>query len=120
MHLNTTAETQAAVHSKLAQSICKTAQTNCVGDNQQYDSMEECYHHLTTQTPFGQAHQMGMDTILCRMVHQNMVPFRPDVHCSHIGPSGGGYCTNDRTYIDTVSRPFFTKKPFVPYGFGQE
>lgn len=33
------------------------------------------------------------------------------------GPTGGGYCTNDRTYSDTVLQPFFTNSPFVPKKF---
>lgn len=116
LHLNSTAAVQQIVQQKLAASICTTAQTYCVGDNQQYNSTADCFDFLANTTPFGQAYQMGMDTLLCRMVHQNMVPFRPDVHCPHIGVSGGGYCTNDRTYFGTVTEPFFTNAPFVPEG----
>ena len=50
------------------------------------------------------------------MVHQNMVPYRPDVHCSHIGPSGGGYCGDDKSYGDTVTEEYFTNYPFVGGG----
>ncbi|KAL8761029.1 MAG: hypothetical protein Q9184_002818 [Pyrenodesmia sp. 2 TL-2023] len=57
------------------------------------------------------------NTLLCRMVHQNMVPFRPDVHCSHIGKTGGGYCNDDKTYVETVMENYFTNSPFVPFGF---
>jgi len=67
--------------------------------------------------PFGQAYQLGFSTLQYRMVHQNMVPFRPDVHCPHIGPSGGGYCTNDLVYQDVVLQPYFTNSPFVPKKF---
>jgi len=54
---------------------------------------------------------------MCRMVHQNMVPLRPQTHCSHIGPTGGHYCTNDRTYVDNVREDIYTKAPFIPYGY---
>jgi len=117
LQVNSTAEVQSIIQAKLAQSICNTAQTYCNGTNQQYESEETCYEFLNEQVPFGQAYEMGMNTVLCRMVHQNMVPLRPDVHCSHIGPTGGAYCVNDRTYSGTVLQPFFTNKPFVPYGF---
>lgn len=47
------------------------------------------------------------------MVHQNMVPFRPQVHCLHIGPLGGGYCNDDKTYDQTVTQTYFTNYPFA-------
>jgi hypothetical protein len=65
---------------KVAASICNTAQTFCHGDNAQYESMESCYQYLTGETRFGAAYEVGRDTLLCRMVHQNMVPYRPSVH----------------------------------------
>lgn len=52
------------------------------------------------------------------MVHQNMVPFRPSVHCSHIGKSGGGYCTDNTNYTGTVNQDFYTNSPFLPHGTG--
>lgn len=52
------------------------------------------------------------------MVHQNMVPFRPSVHCPHIGKSGGGYCTDNTNYTGTVNQDFFTNSPFLPSGAG--
>jgi hypothetical protein len=32
------------------------------------------------------------DNLLCRQLHVPMVPLRPEVHCPHIGPSGGDMC----------------------------
>lgn len=118
--LNSTSEVETAVGEKLAASICATAQTYCNGTNLQYNSAAACYEYLTQEVRFGQAYEMGMNTLLCRMVHQNMVPYRPDVHCSHIGPTGGGYCTDDRTYTGTVTQSFFTNHPFVPYGYANK
>ncbi|KAL2042776.1 hypothetical protein N7G274_004535 [Stereocaulon virgatum] len=100
---------------KLATSICSTAQTHCNGTNTQYNSTSSCHNYLTTQIRFGEAYELGRNTLLCRMVHQNMVPIRPDVHCPHIGPSGGGYCDDDTTYVGTVTQNYFTNFPFV-YG----
>lgn len=101
---------------KIAASICGIAQTSCMGPNKQYESHDACMDFLTKGIRFGQAFEMGMNTLLCRMVHQGMVPLRPDVHCSHIGPSGGAYCKDDRTYADTVTQKYFANAPFVPYG----
>ncbi len=92
----------------LASNICGVAQQYCTGSLQQYSSVEECMGFLTQQVPFGEAWQLGMDTLVCRDMHVNMVPYRPTVHCSHIGPTGGGMCTNDRTYASFVSNPFFS------------
>ena len=41
------------------------------------------------------------------MVHQSMVPLRPDVHCPHIGMTGGGYCNDDVDYLQTVESTYF-------------
>ena len=53
------------------------------------------------------------------MVHQNMVPYRPNVHCPHIGKTGGGYCNDDMTYDGTVTQNYFTTFPFGYTGKGQ-
>lgn len=118
--LNLTSEDTAIAFAtqKLAQSICATAMDSCNGTNTQYASTNECMSYLTTKVPFGNAYELGFDTLLCRMAHQPMVPMRPSVHCSHIGPSGGDYCVNDRTYAGMVEEPLFTNQPFVPYGYG--
>ena len=54
------------------------------------------------------------------MVHQVMVPFRPDVHCPHIGHTGGMYCVDDLTYAGVVTEGIFTNAPFVPNGYQNE
>ena len=55
------AETQTYVQSKLATSICGTAQKYCVGPAlKQYQNATECYHYLTTETRFGEAYELGM------------------------------------------------------------
>ena len=101
----------------LASGICSTHQSYCNGTNQQYANYSSCVDFMTTQIRFGQAYELGMNTLLCRMVHQNMIPYRPAVHCPHIGPSGGNMCVDDRSYEYTVLQPYFTNAPFVPYGF---
>ncbi|KAL8716204.1 MAG: hypothetical protein Q9220_000109 [cf. Caloplaca sp. 1 TL-2023] len=100
----------------IAKSICGTSQKYCNGTNVQYQSAEQCLGFLTQKVRFGQAYELGKNTLLCRMVHQNMVPFRPDVHCPHIGPTGGGYCDDEESYLETVNGNYFTNAPFVPFG----
>lgn len=117
-NVSTPAEVETKLASSLATSICGVAQTYCVGANQQYNSTTECYNFLTEEVRFGEAFELGRNTLLCRMVHQNMVPFRPEVHCSHIGRSGGGYCVDDMTYNQVVRQDIYFNTPFVPYGYG--
>lgn len=45
-----------------------------------------------------------------------MVPLRPDVHCPHIGPSGGGMCDDDRTYVGNLEEVYFVNSPFLAPG----
>ncbi len=57
----TLTETLGYVQSKLATSICSTAQKYCVGPAlQQYSNATSCYNYLTTATRFGEAYELGM------------------------------------------------------------
>ncbi|KAL8769004.1 MAG: hypothetical protein Q9209_004921 [Squamulea sp. 1 TL-2023] len=114
---NSTEATARFLTRAIAKSICGTAMKNCNGTNAQYTSAEECFNFLTKKLRFGQAYELGRNTLLCRMVHQNMVPFRPDVHCPHIGKTGGGSCDDNKSYLQTVGENYFERSPFVPYGF---
>lgn len=96
-------DAQQRLSSSLAQSICGTAERYCNGTNVQYESMPACMEFLTQELRFGKPYELGRNTLLCRMVHQNMVAYRPDIHCSHIGPTGGGYCEDDLTYEGVVN-----------------
>ena len=54
------ADTLSYVQSKLATSICTTAQKYCVGyGNKQYESETQCYNYLTKETRFGAAYELG-------------------------------------------------------------
>ncbi|MCJ1477113.1 hypothetical protein MMC13_005784 [Lambiella insularis] len=89
---------QTELQSLLANSICNTTTQHCTGDNLQYANNTACVDYLTTQVPLGKINQLGFDTVVCRMLHQDMVSLDPDLHCPHVGPTGGGYCTNNRDY----------------------
>ncbi|KAL8798128.1 MAG: hypothetical protein Q9182_006935 [Xanthomendoza sp. 2 TL-2023] len=113
---NSTEATVGALTKAIAQSICGTATKYCRGPNAQYTGPTECLDYLTKSVRFGQAYELGRNTLMCRMVHQNMVAFRPEVHCPHIGKTGGGYCDDDKTYLQTVGENYFERSPFVPFG----
>ena len=54
-------ETAGYVQSKLATSICSTAQKYCVGPQlMQYQNASQCYDFLTKQTRLGDAYELGM------------------------------------------------------------
>ncbi|KAL4755605.1 uncharacterized protein BDW70DRAFT_165324 [Aspergillus foveolatus] len=98
----------------LASSLCQTHERHCNGTNQQYSSPAECFNFLTRGVRFGQAYELGSNTLLCRSVHEQMVQYRPSVHCPHIGPSGGNMCVDDQPYVNKVLQKYFTNTPFIP------
>lgn len=73
---NSTTQTIGFLTNVLSQSICITHQSYCTGANQQYANYSACYEFLTQDVRFGKAYELGMNTILCRMIHENMVPYR--------------------------------------------
>ncbi|KAJ5280063.1 hypothetical protein N7478_005435 [Penicillium angulare] len=102
----------------LAKTICNTHEQYCTGSNKQYADTGTCYDHLTQSIRFGKSYELGRNTLLCREVHEHMVQYRPDVHCPHIGPSGGGYCVDDMNYTQTVLQRYFSDS-WIPFGYGQ-
>ncbi|KAK3677781.1 hypothetical protein LTR78_002631 [Recurvomyces mirabilis] len=116
IHVNTSAQAVSFLTNALASTICNTEVQYCNGSNQQYSDFQSCFAFLTQDIRFGTAYELGRNTLLCRNIHQYMVPLRPSTHCPHIGPSGGGYCSDDQTYPQIVQQPLFTNAPFVPEG----
>ncbi|EPS27054.1 hypothetical protein POX_g08647 [Penicillium oxalicum] len=119
--INATSPTQTVAYMSdlLAKTICATHEASCTGANQQYNSTEACYKYLTESVRFGKSYELGRNTLLCREVHEHMVPYRPDVHCSHIGPSGGSYCVDDTSYSQTVLAKYFNES-WIPFGYGKD
>ncbi|KAK9766503.1 hypothetical protein K7432_004387 [Basidiobolus ranarum] len=93
----------------VAQGICESHDKYCLNADQQYDSIQHCMDFLLNSVPLGNPDEMGGNNVLCRVIHVNMIPYRPGFHCPHIGPTGGGMCVN-RKYED-----FF--KPYFPESF---
>ncbi|KAL7935781.1 hypothetical protein V8C35DRAFT_298228 [Trichoderma chlorosporum] len=107
---------QVAIQQLIATSICAVHDKFCTGANQQYATNEECMNTLVNVKPLGRAYQWSQDTVGCRCVHQAMVSLRPEVHCPHIGPTGGDFCVNGKTYEETILQPVFPI-PMVPFGY---
>ncbi|KAB5585544.1 hypothetical protein GE09DRAFT_1277060 [Coniochaeta sp. 2T2.1] len=114
IHANSTDQVVAYLADKMAQTVCSTHGTYCTGKLQQYADATSCYNFLTTQVRLGQTYEMGRNTLICRTMHSIMLEYRPETHCPHIGPSGGGMCVDDQTYSEKVLQHYFTNSPFIP------
>lgn len=117
LHTTDAASTEALVGELLDTGICSTSTAFCNGTNQQYSSQDECLQFLQG-VRLGASYELGMNTKLCRMVHAKMVPLRPDVHCPHIGPTGGHFCVDGLTYAEQVLQPIYNI-PMIPAGLNQ-
>jgi hypothetical protein len=114
--VNSTTAAAGVLQTKIATGVCSTAQALCNGTNVQYSDTTECFNFLTKEVRFGASYEARANTLLCRMLHAKLVPLRPEVHCPHIGPTGGGFCVDQQTYPEEVAEPVFTNAPFVPRG----
>lgn len=101
-----TSENLPYLQAALAKSICEIHELYCLPNYRQYSSFDECYNYLTKDVRFGESWEGGRDTLFCRSLHQNMLRYRPSVHCPHIGyanATGNDMCTNEgTTYLDTL------------------
>ncbi|KAI5303128.1 hypothetical protein KEM56_007882 [Ascosphaera pollenicola] len=111
---STVEEAQLILRDIMVSNVCQVHEEHCLGANQQYESLEACVDYLTKKTRYGSAYGLGEDTLVCRALHKVMLPFRPEMHCPHIGPSGGEMCADDRNYVDVVTKKYYTHTPFVP------
>ncbi|KAL6414081.1 uncharacterized protein AUP68_00595 [Ilyonectria robusta] len=89
-----------AVQAGFKQAICGLAMQRCVGPNAQWNSPEECLGFLET-IPFGTFDYATSNTVACRQIHVILTLSRPDIHCAHVGPTGGGKC------VDTDYNAFY-------------
>ncbi|KAL1623498.1 hypothetical protein SLS54_004488 [Diplodia seriata] len=115
--------TAAVAHAttQIARAVCAEHEAHCTtGKNRQYASEAACVAFLAGgAVRFGGADEMGLDTLLCRMVHGPMVALRPAVHCPHVGPSGGDMCTDRLEYGERIDQGFW-EVPWIPAGaFGE-
>lgn len=82
--------------------ICTYHNISCAGTpNQQYASFGACMQYIVSLNIFNPGLRMAGNTSYCRLVHALLVRYDPKLHCPHIGPTGGGKCTNvQNTYAD--------------------
>ncbi|KAL2268279.1 hypothetical protein VTJ83DRAFT_3125 [Remersonia thermophila] len=73
------------------QQVCRTTMERCRGPNAQWGSFDECVDALSSK-PYGTYDNAWADNVVCRTIHLVLTGVRPDVHCPHVGPTGGGKC----------------------------
>jgi hypothetical protein len=82
---------EALYNEALIKGICQAHFAFCTGADEQYKNEAECLAFLT-KLPVGNFDVADQNNMICRSLHAMLVPLRPAVHCSHIGPTGGGKC----------------------------
>ncbi|KAJ6580576.1 hypothetical protein DFH09DRAFT_1146150 [Mycena vulgaris] len=91
------------------QQICGAQAQTCVGPN------TSALKTLTAK-PFGRLDEAWGDNVVCRLIHVLLTKLRPEVHCPHVGPTGGGKCIdvayNDVFFNDQVLFNAPLGKPF--------
>lgn len=93
----------------LAKRACDAEQTYCNGTSNQNTNSASCYRFLTQEISFGTAYEVVGYTLLRETLHQHMVLLRPDVHCPHIGPGGGGICVSMTRHASRSLRSRYTR-----------
>jgi hypothetical protein len=92
--------------------LCAMTQLRCTGADQQWADLGACIDGLSAK-PYGNYDEAWGDNIVCRFIHVVLTQIRPDVsvfhshtcrrqyadiraqvHCQHVGPTGGGKCVN--------------------------
>lgn len=77
--------------------ICNKTVTLCTGDSTQYANMTACMGILS-KVPIIRANgDLQSNCLLCRAVHSILLSYDPKLHCPHVGPTGGGACS-DKLY----------------------
>lgn len=79
------------VQEAATEQLCPQIQKTCTGDNQQFSSIDDCSAQLSAK-PFGNFDEAWGDNLACRTIHALLTIVRPDVHCNHGSPTGGGKC----------------------------
>lgn len=84
--------------------MCNTYRTHCNLANDPlgyYTSKEDCVQFISS-LPYNSYDRSSSNSGVCRSVHNTIVPFDPEVHCSHVGRTGGGKC------VDTPYEDYYT------------
>lgn len=78
-----------ASQQELIHTTCNAQALRCNGPNQVYESIEQCIEILN-QKDFGRYTNVWSDSVVCRSIHIVLTLTRPQHHCKHVGPTGGG------------------------------
>lgn len=100
--------------------VCSESQLRCTGPNKQWESVNECIASLSAKV-YGNYDAAWGDNVVCRSIHLVLTQVRPDVsyslslstetvandgtqiHCPHVGPTGGGKCIDVQYPTDYFS-----------------
>jgi hypothetical protein len=77
-------------------SRCNTIQNLCpVSDPslKQFDNADACYNYFAALPNGGWERSDQKDRGCAFNLHLAFAPIRPDIHCVHVGPTGGDFCT---------------------------
>ena len=91
---------------KTIHDTCSRHERFCLDEHKQYADFDACVAFLTNKT-FGQPDVFTADNVICRNQHATLISLRPEVHCMHVGPTGGGFCQD-------WSLPSFFQTPKFP------
>lgn len=96
--------------------VCAVQDAECTGLNRVYDDMNHCISTLKSKN-FGTYDNPWQDSVTCRTIHINLVHIRPDLHCPHIGPTGGMACVdatwNEKYGLAADELLYGEKMPFI-------
>jgi hypothetical protein len=71
----------------------------------QYDDWNACMKFLM-RLPLGEPDVFTGNNTICRHQHSTLIQLRPEIHCAHLGPGGGGFC-QDRPVSFYHTQPLF-------------
>jgi hypothetical protein len=83
---------------------CDRHEANC-GNSRQYSNKQACVDFMKS-VEFGLAEYAYENTAMCRYIHSAMTAARPEIHCEHVGPTGGMFCTGKRSYSEFYGQTF--------------
>ncbi|KAL9611113.1 MAG: hypothetical protein Q9167_004217 [Letrouitia subvulpina] len=110
----TTADPSKNFQQTVIENVCQSVDETCIGGNKQYASKSECCRFLNDK-PYGDGDNIWADSVTCRNVHTLLAQVRPNIHCPHVGPTGGGKCI-DPEYNDVYfddDELFGSSTPFL-------
>ncbi|PVH70810.1 hypothetical protein DL98DRAFT_617937, partial [Cadophora sp. DSE1049] len=80
-----------SVQAETIQNLCPVIQRRCTDANKQHNDVAQCVSTLAAK-PFGNYDEVWQDNVVCRSIHVVLTLVRPQVHCPHVGPTGGMKC----------------------------